>query len=322
MDSVVLKISIFYLSVGCQGVKLNASVKKSLIFTIFAVANLQALFSKPKSYRMEKKRILIVTQEMQPYIADSIVSEVTSGLPQSIFGGTMDVRVLMPKFGSINERRNRLHEVVRLSGINISTGNEDYPLIIKVASLPGIRLQVYFLDNEELFGRKAVFRDKKNKFYEDNEDRMIFFCKGVLETVRKFGWPPHLIHCHGWMTSLIPYYLKTQYKDDPVFKNTKVIYSVYDNQFSESLSKEFPKKIGVVKGDKKAEAKFYDKSNNAGLDMGGANYSDAVIFGNKKISKDIAALVKKNKTPMLDFQPVETYKENYQKFYQTLLKTK
>ncbi|MDZ4845975.1 MAG: glycogen/starch synthase [Chitinophagales bacterium] len=271
---------------------------------------------------MEKKRILIVTQEMQPYIADSIVSEVTSGLPQSIFGGTMDVRVLMPKFGSINERRNRLHEVVRLSGINISTGNEDYPLIIKVASLPGIRLQVYFLDNEELFGRKAVFRDKKNKFYEDNEDRMIFFCKGVLETVRKFGWPPHLIHCHGWMTSLIPYYLKTQYKDDPVFKNTKVIYSVYDNQFSESLSKEFPKKIGVVKGDKKAEAKFYDKSNNAGLDMGGANYSDAVIFGNKKISKDIAALVKKNKTPMLDFQPVETYKENYQKFYQTLLKTK
>src|SRR5688500_16797856 len=188
---------------------------------------------------MDKKRILIVTQEMQSYLIEPSVAAVTSGLPQHIFENKMDVRVLMPRFGNINERRNRLHEVVRLSGINISVGDEDYPLIIKVASLPGIRLQVYFLDNEELFERKAVFRDKHKKFFPDNEDRMIFFCRGVIETIRKFGWPPHIIHCHGWMTSLIPYYLKTQYKDDPVFRNTKVIYSVYENDFVESLSKEF-----------------------------------------------------------------------------------
>lgn len=271
---------------------------------------------------MEKKRILIVTQEMQPYLSESSVSEVTSGLPQSIFGGTMDVRVLMPKFGNINERRNRLHEVVRLSGINISTGDEDYPLIIKVASLPGIRLQVYFLDNEELFGRKAVFHDKKNKFFADNEERTIFFCKGVLETVRKFGWPPHLIHCHGWMTSLIPYYLKTQYKEDPVFKNTKVIYSVYDKQFSESFSKEFPRKIGALKADKKSDVKLFEKGNNTALDLGGSAFADAIIIGNKKIEKEVSAFITKSKKPMLPFQPAETYKEEYQKFYQTVLKSK
>ena len=271
---------------------------------------------------MEKKRILIVTQEMQPYLLESAVGKVTSGLPQHIFGTSMDVRVLMPRFGNINERRNRLHEVVRLSGINISVGEEDFPLIIKVASLPGIRLQVYFLDNEELFERKAVFRDKKNKFFSDNEERMIFFCKGVVETVRKFGWPPHIIHCHGWMTSLIPYYLKTQYKDDPVFRNTKVVYSVYENDFAESLSKEFTKKISPATPDKKSDFKYYEKANNTALNMGGTAYSDAVIIGSKKIAKEVSSLISKNGKPVLKYQPEETYKEEYHKFYQTLLKSK
>src|SRR5690606_16216133 len=143
---------------------------------------------------------------------------ITRELPQHIQENGMDIRVLMPRFGHINERRNRLHEVVRLSGINIVVNEADYPLMIKVASLPGLRLQVYFLDNEDFVERKHTFRDKKQTFFKDNDDRMIFFCRGVIETVRKFGWPPHLIHCHGWMTSLIPYFLKTTYKDDPVFK--------------------------------------------------------------------------------------------------------
>ncbi|HXH19977.1 MAG TPA: glycogen/starch synthase, partial [Chitinophagales bacterium] len=268
---------------------------------------------------MEKKRILIVTQEMEPYLIESGVGKITSGLPQYIFGNSMDVRVLMPRFGNINERRNRLHEVVRLSGINISVGDEDYPLIIKVASLPGIRLQVYFLDNEELFERKAVFRDKKNEFFTDNEERMIFFCKGVIETVRKFGWPPHILHCHGWMTSLIPYYLKTQYKDDPVFRNTKVIYSIYENEFTESFSKEFPKKIVSSHHDKKIDIKYYDKANNTALNLGGTAYSDAVIIGSKKIAKEVSSLISKNGKPVLEYQPESSYKDAYQKFYQSLL---
>ncbi len=291
-----------------------------MIFAIFAIRKLKALFQNLKLSSMEKKRVLIVTQEMQPYLLESEIASITSSLPQHIFENGMDIRVLMPRFGNINERRNRLHEVVRLSGINISVGDEDYPLIIKVASLPGIRLQVYFLDNEELFERKAVFRDKKEKFFPDNEDRMIFFCKGVLETVRKFGWPPHIIHCHGWMTSLIPYYLKTIYKDDPVFRNTKAVYSVYEGQFKESLSKEFPKKLNAQAAAKKSDLKYFDKSNNTGLDLGGTAYADAVIIGSKKIAKEVNALINKNGKPVLDYQPEDAFKEAYQKFYQSLLK--
>ena len=156
---------------------------------------------------MNKKRILIITQEMKPYLILSEIAKIANSLPVKLQEQGMEIRVLMPKFGSINERRHRLHEVVRLSGINIIIDNDDFPLIIKVASLPGARLQVYFLDNEDFFRRKNVFADDDNKFYEDNAERMIFFCKGAIETIKKFGWPPDVIHCHGWMTSLIPLYI-------------------------------------------------------------------------------------------------------------------
>jgi len=158
---------------------------------------------------MSKKRVLFVTQEMNPYTTLSEISEMVAKLPQSTQEKGMEIRVLMPKYGVINERRHRLHEVVRLSGMNIIVDDDDFPLIIKVASLPGSRLQVYFLDNEEFFKRKFIFDDEDEKPFEDNLDRMVFFCKGVMETVKKFGWPPDLIHCHGWMTSLVPLYLKT-----------------------------------------------------------------------------------------------------------------
>ena len=146
---------------------------------------------------MEKKKVLIVTQEMEPYTDLSIISNIARQLPQHIQENGMEIRVLMPRFGTINERRHRLHEVVRLSGMNIIVDDDDYPLIIKVASLPGARMQVYFLDNEEFVKRKRVFTDENDKPFEDNADRMIFFCKGVIETVRKFGWPPDIVHCHG-----------------------------------------------------------------------------------------------------------------------------
>ena len=145
---------------------------------------------------MSKKRVLFITQEMNPYTALGEISDFVRKLPQKTVEKGFEIRVLMPKFCSINERRHRLHEVVRLSGMNIIVDDEDYPLIIKVASLPGARLQVYFLDNEEFFKRKFIFHDKNEKIYEDNEDRMVFFCKGALETVKKFGWAPDIIHCH------------------------------------------------------------------------------------------------------------------------------
>ena len=267
---------------------------------------------------MEKKRILLVTQELNPYLIESSIAKVTKKLPLHIQESGMDIRVLMPRFGNINERRNRLHEVVRLSGINIVVNNEDYPLMIKVASLPGARLQVYFLDNEDFFDRKAVFRDKKKNFFPDNDERMIFFCKGVLETVRKFGWPPHIIHCHGWMTSLIPYYLKTTYKDDPVFQHSKAIYSVYENTFEESLTDDFPEK--ALNGDaSKKEFKYFDKPDNTGLNLGASACADAIIKGSDKIDKEVEKLLNKNGKPLLEFQPEENILEAYQEFYNSLL---
>jgi len=192
---------------------------------------------------MSKKRVLFITQEMNPYTALGEVSDFVRKLPQKTVEKGFEIRVLMPKFGSINERRHRLHEVVRLSGMNIIVDDEDYPLIIKVASLPGARLQVYFLDNEEFFKRKFVFHDKDEKLYDDNEDRMVFFCKGALETVKKFGWAPDIIHCHGWMTSLVPLYLKKVYNNEPIFEDSKIIFSAFENEVDDNFKERFLNKF-------------------------------------------------------------------------------
>src|SRR5690606_29334946 len=182
-----------------------------------------------------KKRVLIIANELSPYIEFTDFAYILNQLAVKTFDSGIEVRIIMPRFGTINERRHRLHEVVRLSGINIIIDKDDYPLIIKVASLPNARLQVYFMDNEDYFKRKAVFSDDKDKFFEDNGERMIFFCKSALETVKKFGWPPDIIHCHGWMTSMIPLYLKTTYKKEPVFTYSKVVYTAQNDQFADLL---------------------------------------------------------------------------------------
>ena len=263
----------------------------------------------------EKKRVLIITQEMKPYLDDSDMAEISRRLPQYIQENGMEIRVLMPRFGNINERRHRLHEVVRLSGMNIIVNEDDYPLIIKVASLPGARIQVYFLDNEDFFKRKAVFRDANDKFFEDNPERMIFFCKGVLETVKRMDWPPDVIHCHGWMTSLVPLYLKTAYKNEAVFRNSKVVYSLYKNTFSESFTKEFLKKAPISDAIEEADLEAYSGCDNTGLNKGGVHYSDAVIVGSEELDKDLVKLTEGSDKPVLDFVNGEDYLAAYQSFY-------
>ena len=216
---------------------------------------------------------------MNPYLAITEMGKVVRQLPQFVQENGMEIRVLMPRFGNINERRNRLHEVVRLSGMNIIIDEEDFPLIIKVASLPGARIQVYFLDNEDFFKRKFVFRDENEKFFKDNAERTIFFCKGALETVKKFGWPPDIIHCHGWMTSLIPLYLRTIYAGDPVFAESKTVFSVYNKDFDENLDKSFLSKAqinGTVNDD---HLKVFNDCSCEDLQKGGVFYSDAAIMG-------------------------------------------
>jgi starch synthase len=269
---------------------------------------------------MENKRVLLVTQEMEPYLQKSSIARITRYLAPYLQDQDLEIRLLMPRFGTINEKRHRLHEVVRLSGMNIIIDEEDIPLIIKVASLPDAQMQVYFLDNEDLFSRKAVFRDDSNQFFEDNDLRMVFFCKAALETVKKLGWQPDLIHCHGWMTSLIPLYLKKVYNKEPVFENAKSIYSVYENQFSEKFNSTFPKKAKIASSIKDKDLKDYSKGSFVDINKGAINAADAVILGNNNIDPDLEKHVKSlNGKPILDYKDENEYLEAYYNFYSEVL---
>ena len=234
-----------------------------------------------------KKRILFIANEMSPYLELTEFSEIVNKLAIKSNDTGFEVRCIMPRFGTINERRHRLHEVVRLSGINVSIENDDFPLQIKVASLPNARLQVYFLDNEDLFKRKQVFHDDDENWFEDNALRTVFFCKGALETVKKFGWPPDIIHCSGWMTSLIPLFLKSAYKKEPVFAHSKVIYTIGNASFTEKLGEEFLKLAKISPAIKDKDLEPFKEINNIAMMRGGATYADAISFGAAKTEKKL-----------------------------------
>lgn len=243
-----------------------------------------------------KKRVLIVANELSPYLEFTDFAHILNQLAIKTFDSGLEIRVIMPRFGVINERRHRLHEVVRLSGINIIIDKDDYPLIIKVASLPNARLQVYFMDNDDYFKRKQVFRDDKDVFFEDNAERMIFFCKSALETVKKFGWPPHVIHCHGWMTSLLPLYLKTAYKKEPVFSYSKVIYTAQNDQFPEQLGDQFIQKAMISNEIKEKDLDAFKEGTNLALTLGASKCADVVIHGDANLDQRIIDEVKPGRT--------------------------
>jgi starch synthase len=234
-----------------------------------------------------KKRILFIANEMSPYLELTEFSEIVNRLAIKSNDNGFEVRCIMPRFGAINERRHRLHEVVRLSGINVSVDNEDFPLQIKVASLPNARLQVYFLDNEDLFKRKFIFTDENEKWYDDNGLRAVFFCKGALETVKKFGWPPDVIHCSGWMTGLIPAYLKTVYKKEPVFAHSKVVFTIGQQTFKEKLGADFIQKALIHQSIKEKDLEPYKEGTNLAMFRGAATYADAITFGSDTIDKKL-----------------------------------
>jgi len=263
---------------------------------------------------VDKKRVLIVANELSPYIECTDFAHILNKLAVKTFDSGLEVRVIMPRFGIINERRHRLHEVVRLSGINVIIDKDDYPLIIKVASLPNARLQVYFMDNDDYFKRKAVFRDEHDQFYDDNADRMIFFCKSALETVKKFGWPPHVIHCHGWMTSLIPAYLKTAYKKEPVFNYSKVIYTAQNDQFQETLNPSFIKKALISNEIKEKDLDTFKGGTNTDLTIGASKCADVVVFGSEDLDSKIADEIKPSR-----YKKVVKYDEAWKEDVTSLL---
>jgi len=266
----------------------------------------------------EKKKVLFVTQEMEPYTALSEISAIVRKLPEYIQGKGMEIRVLMPRYGTINERRHRLHEVVRLSGMNIIVDDDDFPLIIKVASLPGARMQVYFLDNDDFFKRKSVFTNDEGQPFDDNADRMIFFCKGVIETVRKFGWPPDIIHCHGWMTSLIPLYVREAYRTEPLFQNSKIIYSVYNTVLDKSFSDTFVTKASINNLEED-DLGAYMNGQGINLHQGAIAYSDALIQGSETLSDSVEKLVQDSGKPVLDFKNETEFLPAYLEFYHSLM---
>lgn len=267
---------------------------------------------------MEKARVLFVEQAIMPYLKETPMSRIGRYLPQGIQEKGKEIRTFMPRFGNINERRNQLHEVIRLSGMNLIINDTDHPLIIKVASIQQARMQIYFIDNEDFFHRKFTIRDKANKFYKDNDERSIFFSRGVLETVKKLGWAPDVVHCHGWISALVPLYVKRAYKDNPLFSESKVIYSVYDDSFNEDFQDGFDKKIKLP-GITAKDLKYYKKPNYVTLTKAALDYADAIIMGSEKIHPEIDEYIQTLKKPILEYQTEDNYIEAYNTFYNTLL---
>tara|TARA_R110002049_G_scaffold198349_1_gene368358 strand:- start:4435 stop:5262 length:828 start_codon:yes stop_codon:yes gene_type:complete len=267
---------------------------------------------------MTKKRILFISQEITPYTEENEISKIGRYLPQGIQEKGKEIRTFMPKFGSINERRNQLHEVIRLSGMNLIIDENDHPLIIKVASIQPARMQVYFIDNEDFFQRKAIFEDKKGTFFEDNDERAIFFCRGVLETVKKLGWAPDLVHCHGWMTSLIPVFLKTAYKEEPLFENTKVVYSAYDDEFENGLNNDFAKKA-LMEGIDSKDLTLYQNPTHENITKAAISWSDGAIVGSQDTSEELIQYMEESGKPMLTYQSEDKYVESFSNFYDEIL---
>ncbi|QCR24053.1 glycogen/starch synthase [Pontibacter sp. SGAir0037] len=237
---------------------------------------------------MSKLRILYAATEINPFLQTTKVAEFLNTLPQGMQERGMEIRIFVPRFGLINERKNRLHEVVRLSGINIAVGDDEKPLVIKVASIPNAKLQVYFIDNEDYFHRKSVFVDKNNKFHQDNDERAIFFCKGVLETVKKLGWSPDIVHCNDWMTGLIPMYLKTTYKKDPIFKDAKSMFTVYNHNYKHSFG-DLVEKVKMLDIDDSMLTNLQSADIDSFIKVG-MEYADSVIKTNEDFSENINAL--------------------------------
>jgi starch synthase len=264
---------------------------------------------------MKDKKILYIGSEMIPYLPENQTSKMAFEIPRKMNQKGAQIRVFMPRYGLINERKHQLHEVIRLSGMNLIINDFDMPLIIKVASIPKERMQVYFIDNEEYFKRKALFTNEDNNLFEDNDERAIFFAKGVLETVKKLNWAPDIIHISGWLSSLIPLYLKEYYKNDALFSHSKIVYSVYNEPFEGNLTSELTKKLQFDNIPEEKLTFLKDPSFNNLSKIAIAN-SDAVIQGSFSLPLDIVKYLEEYKNPVLEYKPEEEFAEAYHDFYQ------
>jgi starch synthase len=267
---------------------------------------------------MKDKRILYVSSEVVPYLAENEVSLMSYDVPKMINDQGGQIRIFMPRYGNINERRHQLHEVIRLSGMNLVVNDLDMPLIIKVASIPKERIQVYFIDNDEYFKRKATFADEDGVMYPDNDERAIFFAKGVVETVKKLNWVPDIIHVHGWMAAMLPVYMKHFYKNEALFSDTKIVTSVYSQSFEGALDAEMINKV-----------RFDGIPDEAIADLELPNYeniikttilnSDAVIIASDGLSPSLTKFIESSNKPFLPLKHKDEFAVAYTEFYKNML---
>lgn len=249
---------------------------------------------------MEKKKVLFISQEIFPFLPKSEISSTTRNLAQGVQEGGKEIRVFMPRFGVINERRHQLHEVIRLSGMNMIIDDHDHPLIIKVASISAARMQVYFIDNDEYFRRKSTVNDENGEPHKDNDERSMFFCRGVLETVKKLGWQPDVIHCNGWMTALMALYVKKLYKDDPHFANTKVIYNMYNEGFNTIWDNRFVEKLKFDGFDEDITSSIETPSI-INITRTISKYVDGISVSSEELSPELQAVYDEAKCLKLDW---------------------
>lgn len=263
---------------------------------------------------MKEKKILYVSSEVVPYLPETEISSMSFEAPRMVNKQGGQIRIFMPRYGNINERRHQLHEVIRLSGINLVINDLDMPLIIKVASIPKERIQVYFIDNEEYFKRKATLTDEDGNLFSDNDERAIFFAKGVIETVKKLNWSPDIIHVHGWLASLLPLYLKEYYKDEPLFSDSKIVTSIYNQSFKETLNKDMIKKIRFDNIDETLILPLAQPSYNNIMKVA-IDYSDGLIIASEEIPEELKKHLDNCEKPVLEFHSQETFAEAYTEFY-------
>lgn len=266
----------------------------------------------------KKAKILYISQEIIPFSAETEMSYITRHLPQKVQEMGKEIRTFMPCYGSINERRGQLHEVIRLSGMNLIMDETDHPLIVKVASIPQARMQVYFIDNDDYFHRKADLFDEDGKLFEDNDERMVFFCRGVLETIKKLSWSPDIIHCHGWISTLIPLYIKKAFNENPLFSDSKVILSIYNDQFKGKLNSNFSKVL-MLNGITKKDILNYKKGTWRELQKGAISFCDAFIQASEHIDEVLNQEIIATGKPYLTYEAQPDYINIYNNFYDSLL---
>ena len=267
------------------------------------------------------KKILFVNAEMFPYLPETDISKLCRELPQGIQERHREIRAFMPRYGCINERKNQLHEVIRLSGMNIIIGDVDRPLVIKVASISSARIQVYFIDNEDYFRRKQIYHDEKGNFFADNGERAIFFARGVLETVKKLRWAPDIIHCSGWISHVLPLYLKKAYKEDPIFSQSKVVLSLFGDTPTEAMDPGFSAMLPFG-GAKAQDIPFGEQASGMELAKLAVQYSDGIILGSPDVAPELEQHCHQSGLPVLDYDPASyadgSYMDRYNAFYDQL----